>query len=298
MKKTILIGLALLTIFVCGVLTKEIAATALWYPKEIEISITNLPKDKTNTIEVLLLLKPDVSPTPQNSDGTVSVYRNVDDLDKTTCYYKTILNTTEAKNSTVKLNISSIEKYMGTEYSDTILIKINDNISSLQRLSVASGKMVEKSYYSLDYENMQLKNINNTHKISDIVLDYLMVFFSYNIILNVIMFIISIAFTLILKIIICKIFDIHSLKVVTLVNLILQTVFYLGIIGMVTLLSSNGLLLAIALFELIVIISEYLLYRKYIENVASGKIIAFSLAANICSLIIVPVLVHMINSII
>lgn len=324
MKKTnkiIAVLLMILVILIFFMYNKVNANAAIFYPSEVEININNLPKNEKIEIEIMVVINEIDTPgkntnswqerieylkevndkLAQKSDGSFRGFKNEAKYDsvtkqwkyepiETTYYYKSLNKKTISGKENIKLNIFPVNKIL-YEFQDGIVIRINDKYSMPSFLGNLGQPEISKNYYSLDYETMTLERLYEKEKSVSIYRN------SYDGIigLNVIL---CMFFTIIIELIISKIFKINNKKYVLKINLLTQILLHsvtLMILSIYSLLYSQYMGLLI-IFELIIIISEFLLYKKRIKDISSKKLIAFSIIANICSFLISPIICILINN--
>ena len=121
--------------------------------------------------------------------------------------------------------------------------------------------------------------------------------FRQNILLNIIL---CVFFTLIIELTISKLFKIKNGKIILKINLLTQSILHiLTIIILSTFfITYNTYLYVLMLLEIIIIISEILLYKLKLKDIPTNKLIIFSIIANTCSFLASPLLYMIISKII
>ena len=320
-NKIIAILLMILVILSFFMYNKVNANAAIFYPSEVEININNLPQNEKVEIEIMVVINEIDTPgkntnswqerieylkelndkLAQKSDGSFRGFKNEAKYDsetkqwkyepiETTYYYKSLNKKTISGKENIKLNIFPVNKIL-YEFQDGMVIRINDKYSMPSTLGNLGQPEISKNYYSLDYETMKLERIYGNDGMASTIKR----FYDGPIFLNIILCVI---FTLIIELVISKIFKIANTKIILKINLLTQILLHsvtLMILSIYSLLYSQYIWLII-IFELIIITSEFLLYKKRIKDISSKKLIAFSIIANICSFLISPIIYILINN--
>ena len=103
---------------------------------------------------------------------------------------------------------------------------------------------------------------------------------------------IALIITLVVEIIIAYLMRIKQIKIIIIVNLLTNI-----ILQLLLCVTPFSYLTSFLVLELFVILSEYLLYRKYLNNINNKKILVYTIVANVISLsltIILPILKNII----
>lgn len=316
MKKYLFIVTSLILFLILGFTNTVRANTAIFYPSEIEINIYNLPKNEKNEIEVRIVKEAiDIlgadprsysheayENIAKESDGTftgpkeVFKGRNPEtkeltyEQEDTIYYYKTLFKKTisNKNNEKIKILTGNIDL---SSYRE-IIVMVNNQYSTISRIGSGGEPNVKRNCFNLNYETLKLdrdmdidETIASTYN------------FKQNILLNIIL---CVLFTLIIELTISKLFKIKNGKIILKINLLTQSILHiLTIIILSTFfITYNTYLYVLMLLEIIIIISEILLYKLKLKDIPTNKLIIFSIIANTCSFLTSPLLYMIISKII
>lgn len=232
----------------------------------IEIDIENLPKGNNNIELLYILEKSNYSEGKEIYDGFDGTFEK----NGNTYHYKKISCEIEKKRERVKLVSSAIRGVGHVSFA----VKINNSISDMN--SIGYGKR-DVCYYILDCKTM---NLNVTYHKSIIDMD---------LVAAVMLCLVLVIF---IKLAIAALVKFKNYKKVFGATLITQMP--LAIILYFLLLYEIHLITIISILEIVAIIIEIMIYRKYrgekTGDIAIRNSLEFSIIANGCSLPLAPII--------
>lgn len=327
MKKC-LITTTIIIILFFAFSTSVKANAAIFYPNEVEIEINNLPQNEKIKIEILVVMH-EIDTVGKNTssvqeyidylkeandrlvkeikpDGSYKGLKNetigYDSETKqwkhakipTTYYYKLLNKKTIYGKESVKLNIFPVKNII-SNFQDGMVIKINDKYSMPASLGNLGKPEINKNYYSLDYQTMNLERIYENDVNNSSVIQLLYNALHLRTLLNIIL---CIVFTIVIELLISKFFKINNKKIILKVNLLTQV--FLHIITLIILVTHSlfysQYIEILVVLEIIIMLVEFLLYKKNIKDISAKRLIVFSIIANICSFLVTPIINIISNS--
>lgn len=316
LNKFIIILLIALYMLNFLIINKVNANAAIFYPSEVEIQINNLPKDEKFEIEIMVVTEAiDIlgeDPRMYSKDAYAEIAKKSDGIfnglkmvtsgynsqskewiynqEETKYYYKSLNKKTISNTEDVKLILFPQDSIL-YKFQDGMVIRINDKYSLPSSLGNLGQPEITKNYYSLDYETMQLERIYENDGMASTIKRFYDGPIFFNIILCVI-------FTLIIELIISKIFKIANTKIILKINLLTQIVLHIVTVIVLSIfsLTYKEYIFLLITFELIVILSEILLYKRKIKDISMKKISTFAIIANTCSFLVSPTICILINN--
>lgn len=310
MKKYFIITTIIIILFLTFSLTVN-ANAAIFFPSELDIEIFNLPQNEKIEIEVRVIIEAldIIGEDPRayardaferiarESDGTFIgpkyIWKGFDsetnkaiyEKKETTYYYKTLVK--ESISNKNKEQIKILTGNIALSSYRNIIILINNKCSNIANIGTM-GKRNAQNHFSLNYDTLEIdRNMDLEHKTAS------MYNYKQHILLSILL---CITITLIIEFIISKLFRIKDGKVVLKVNLLTQLVLHSITIIILSIfhMTYNTYIFIIVLLEIIVILSEFLMYKRKFKDITTNRLICFSTIANVCSFLVSPLIYMMI----